>query len=62
MAEQLLSSQDQRVLCTVTHCPATPTHIPMWWMRCQHGIWSICWQMTCVNTFCNLFTTYLQLV
>jgi hypothetical protein len=24
MAEQLLSSQDQRVLCTVTHCPATP--------------------------------------
>jgi hypothetical protein len=27
MAEQLLSSQDQRVLCTVTHCPATVSSI-----------------------------------
>jgi hypothetical protein len=30
-------------------------------MKCQRGISSICRQMKYVNTFCNLFTTILQL-
>jgi hypothetical protein len=33
----------------------------MWQTKCQHDISSICQQMTLVNTFCNLFTTILQL-
>jgi hypothetical protein len=33
-----------------------------WRTKCQCSFSSICQQMTYVNTFCNLFTTILQLI
>jgi hypothetical protein len=52
MAKQLLSSQDQRVLCTVTHCPATSCHnfVLFLFFLCNIILLDFCSHMTC---FCS---------